>query len=81
MHLSLGIGGVFGSGADAGLNMLLPGYDEDEIFFLFFEWESAPLCGEPRDNNGSLRRRAFPLFQYLEFHPMSAGPGQADPIQ
>src|SRR5574341_647922 len=80
-HLLFGIGNALRPGADAGLNLLWLGHDVNQIFFLFFELESAPLSGKPRDNNGSIRRLAFPLFQYLELHSLSAGVSQADPVR
>ena len=61
--------------------MLSLGYDINQVFFLLFERESAPLAGKPRDDNGSLGRRAFPQFQYFELNSMSAGASETYPIQ
>jgi len=80
-HIFFGIGNALRPGADAGLNMLSLGYQVYQILFLFFERESTSFSGKPRDNDRSLGRRPFPLFDYFEFYSMRAGVSEPDPIQ
>jgi len=80
-HLLRRLSDVLGPGADPRLDLFGLGHNVNQIFFLFLERKTARLAGEARDNDGTIRRRAFPLFQYLESHTMTASPSQADTIQ
>src|SRR5713226_1617395 len=75
LHFLSCLSDVFCSRTDAGLNIPWLGYDVYQVLLLFLERESTGLPSESRDDYGTLRRGALPLFQNLKFHSMTGGPG------